>query len=184
MPKTKLEIPAKRLQSEINDIEAAQTFTNRQQLFDAIAKTNWAASFQPKPLTVSVIASRFTEFNLTCKTPKGVKGRPKGYKREDAIKVPRIKRADKWAADPDAAHSIESVRLTTEPAYHHLVDKLAAGSARAAIGLKCIDCCGGVQSEVKRCELVACPLYNLRLWKESAADRRARKKKENKESLI
>ena len=37
-------------------------------------------------------------------------------------------------------------------------------SLRAAINAKCFDCCGNQRIEVTLCEMVECPLWNLRPW--------------------
>ena len=39
-----------------------------------------------------------------------------------------------------------------------------------AIRLKCIDCCAGQQSEVRKCELTKCPLWRYRMGKEIKDD--------------
>jgi hypothetical protein len=37
----------------------------------------------------------------------------------------------------------------------------AATSYRAAVELKCLECCAWERPEVKRCEIVGCPLWSL-----------------------
>ena len=39
--------------------------------------------------------------------------------------------------------------------------ELADTSYRAAVGLKCLECCAWDLPEVKRCEIVSCPLWAL-----------------------
>ena len=39
-----------------------------------------------------------------------------------------------------------------------------------AIRLKCLDCCCGSASEVRRCEVLKCPLWKFRMGRESLAE--------------
>ena len=39
-----------------------------------------------------------------------------------------------------------------------------------AIRLKCLDCCCGSASEVRRCELRKCPLWKYRMGREALAE--------------
>ncbi len=41
---------------------------------------------------------------------------------------------------------------------------IAKGSRKAAIELKCLDCCGGERLEVKNCVAIGCPLWPVRPW--------------------
>ncbi|WP_313349350.1 hypothetical protein [Paracoccus sp. (in: a-proteobacteria)] len=44
-----------------------------------------------------------------------------------------------------------------------------------AIRAKCLDCCGGNAAEVRKCVIPDCPLWPLRMGKQPAALRSARK---------
>ncbi len=39
--------------------------------------------------------------------------------------------------------------------------ELADTSYRAAVGLKCLECCAWDRPEAKRCEIVSCPLWEI-----------------------
>ena len=39
-----------------------------------------------------------------------------------------------------------------------------------AIRLKCLDCCGGMPGEVRKCEVDRCPLHPFRMGKVSAKE--------------
>ena len=39
-------------------------------------------------------------------------------------------------------------------------------SRSKAIRLKCIDCCCGNMAEVRKCDIIACPLWRYRMGKE------------------
>lgn len=45
-------------------------------------------------------------------------------------------------------------------------------TALSALGLKCIDCCGGSRSEVRNCELEDCALWSFRMAGMRAAAKR------------
>ena len=47
--------------------------------------------------------------------------------------------------------------------------KVKSPSQLKAIRMKCIDCCGGVGSEVKDCHIVKCPLWPYRFGANPAA---------------
>ena len=44
------------------------------------------------------------------------------------------------------------------------IGALAKGSRKAAIELKCLDCCCGERLEVKNCSAIGCPLWPVRPW--------------------
>ena len=43
-----------------------------------------------------------------------------------------------------------------------VVDKAERGSFKAAVALKCLDCCAFQRAEVAACEITACSLHHLR----------------------
>lgn len=56
------------------------------------------------------------------------------------------------------------------PAHQAKVEALKAGSMKAAIALKCLDCCNGQMNEVRHCSVEGCPVWPLRPWKEHRND--------------
>jgi len=84
MARTKVQIDKTKLSNAISEVEKKTTFTSRTELFKAVAETTFAKGHTP-PLTSSVIALRFAEYNLTCTTPKGTRGRPKGSKNKAVL---------------------------------------------------------------------------------------------------
>lgn len=65
--------------------------------------------------------------------------------------------------------------------YRKLYEKARAGSAKAAIRLRCLMCVGWEPTEVEQCSATGCPLYSLRnLAAQSqteSADREKRRKR-------
>jgi hypothetical protein len=59
-------------------------------------------------------------------------------------------------------------------AYRKLYDKaMSGGSLRAAINSKCLDCMNWQAAEVKRCDIVTCPLHPYRPYKGDSERNRA-----------
>lgn len=44
-------------------------------------------------------------------------------------------------------------------------------SYQQAIRLKCLDCCGGITSEIRLCTCKECPLYNFRMGSKSKTEK-------------
>lgn len=53
-----------------------------------------------------------------------------------------------------------------------------------AIRMKCIDCCGGQQAEVRKCPATNCPLWRYRMGREENDELKpVRKNSENKDDF-
>ena len=64
-----------------------------------------------------------------------------------------------------------SQRRTDMPKrYRKLYDKVTSGKAspRDAIRMQCLECYGWVQTETKKCDNYACPLYGYRPYQKPA----------------
>ena len=71
---------------------------------------------------------------------------------------------------PEAAFEIDPVegnKVGRDPRKMSLADLAACGHEPAPIlrivRQKCLDCCGGLPSEVRRCTAIACPLWAIRM---------------------
>ena len=53
-----------------------------------------------------------------------------------------------------------------------------------AIKLFCIDCCGGSFQEVKKCPCKKCPLYNFRVGKKMAVERKKKEMSEERREML
>lgn len=56
-------------------------------------------------------------------------------------------------------------RLPKELTKEELADLTKITSTIKLVRSKCLDCCGGVESEVRKCTSVTCPLWLLRMGK-------------------
>jgi hypothetical protein len=54
------------------------------------------------------------------------------------------------------------VRAVVPATYQHWVDKAEKGSFKAAVALKCLDCCCFQRAEVAACPVRECSLWHLR----------------------
>lgn len=171
MARVKLEIPSHELQKAIEEAEKNGPFENRSKLHDAVAATDWAKNFQPKPVTASVVGLRIAEFGLECKTPKGKRGRRPGQKIGGNGPVNRTSRKEKFAANPQIKSHFDEmdehiVRVCDNPdRWLSLNNKARKGSVTAAIKLNCAACMGfdNVASMVRGCTARGtCPLWAVR----------------------
>lgn len=149
----KIEVDREELQKAITQVEATQELTNRTALWNAVAQTEYAKNISLSPQTAML---RAEQFQLNISTPKGLRGRAPG-----SGPVPRRPKSQRV--------SLEVVTLQKknffDESLHPIVDKAASGSMKAAIKLKCIDCCAGSKLEVALCTITTCPLWGFRPYK-------------------
>lgn len=148
MGRASIVIKKEELEKEILCAETSQTFDNQSRLFEYICGTDWAKTIKdslgrPKEIQPIHIYQRVKEFGIQLKTVAGKKGGAvKGVKRE------RKKR------------TIPTTFLSSvPPEYKPLAEKVAAGSLKAAIKLKCLECSCYQVAEVRKCTVTNCALY-------------------------
>lgn len=156
--------------------ESTKQFDNWSKLFESVAQSEWGqtritTSGGVKALTSATIYQRVIDFGLAdkLKTPKGKKGRQKGEvvvrsteQKSTNLSLGKVlrKKADTWYfagiwGDDTKVANIKKKR------YLRYIDRLEGGSCKAAIALKCLDCCNGSFSEVRQCGMDDCELYSL-----------------------
>lgn len=146
------------LENTIQALEAAQTFENRSKLFDAVAAAyNKASAVQVTP---PLIYLRVKAWDIQLKTPKGKPGRVGGNPTIGT--APRVSREVKFSKNESIQESFTELKKVTKPKYHKLVKRAAAGSLKAAIKLKCLDCSCGDTKDIKCCPVVSCSLWAFR----------------------
>lgn len=146
MAKQAIQINREDFQNVISSLELSGGFTSRSALWSAIEGSNWAKQLSPRPLTAQVAMLKAREFNLDIKTPLGRKGAAKGVVR------PQRKRI--------SLALIGDVKVPEK--YKGLANRLAQGSLKAGIKLKCLDCSAWVSKEVRNCQVNSCPLFPIR----------------------
>ena len=60
------------------------------------------------------------------------------------------------------ADEIKKFRASMPERYRKSYDKALKGSLRAGINSKCLDCTNWQKEEIKHCQVLACPLFNVR----------------------
>ena len=163
------------LKQQLDFAESAQSFKNWSELFNFVANSEWGQSRvnsvgNKAPLTIATINSRVVFWGLgnSLKTPKGKRGREKGEvvvrRREMDISSPTIKslirQCDRYYYSGIWGNNT-TIANVKRKRFLQYIERLKRGHLKAAIALKCIDCCNGSFSEVRNCELNDCALYEL-----------------------
>lgn len=161
MGRRAVKVDKQKLQSAVALVESSGPKKNRSELFDAVVK-EYNNSNPPEPLKAPVARSRILEWGFVLKTPKGKRGRQPG---SGPVSRNRVSRGEKFKNSKTAQEAFRALRKTTEEKFLPIVDKIEAGSMKEAVRLKCIDCSGGSVSEVRKCQVKDCPLYNFRPYK-------------------
>ncbi len=138
-------------QEELTHFEQKKDFSSRSTLWAEFCTTEWAIANKLKPQTAMLKAEAL---NLNILTPKGRRGALPGSG--------PIPNAGKRIRLPMADDVKEKLLSVTAKSMHAAVDKAAAGSLKAAVKLKCLDCSGGYKKEVSLCEIKECALWHFR----------------------
>lgn len=159
MPRPTINIRETELRSLINTLESSKTFKNHSELFKAVCDSDWAKSLKNSAgnavtLQPATVYQRVKEFGITLKTEAGKKGRVAG----SSFTVVRTTRASKFSTNELVQNSIKSIRKNTPHGYKKLVDKIEAGSLKAAVRLKCLDCVNYTVGEIGVEACSSCPL--------------------------
>lgn len=155
-----IEVTPVELQEVIRQVESTAPdgkFPNRSALWQAIEQTVWAKSRQPRPLTAQVAMLIAQKNNLVMNTVPGLKGRQKG-----CGPVPGAGKRKRKETD---AEIIIALKNAVPKGYEKTVARACAGSMKAAIKLKCLDCVCFERKEVALCTIKDCSLYNFRPYK-------------------
>lgn len=159
MPRPTILIDKTALESIINDAESKNTFPNISALCEHVCSTEWAKGLKnsagkPAVLQPQVVRNRIDEFKLSIKTVKGKKGNPglSGVKRD------RKPRAERFSTNELVTKSLNTIRTNTPHGFKKVVDRISAGSLKAAVRLKCLDCVNYQQAEIGTEACLSCPL--------------------------
>lgn len=179
MARTEKKVSRTLLERAIRESEKNGPLKNLDVLWKAAAEFYNANKEDDYPeLSFSVILLRAKAWDIQTKTQPGKKGRPAGVPLSEEQKAAmqagrgkRGKRADKFASQPEVMEGFDELKKRTESRFLPIVDRLTAGSMKAAVALMCIECGGGSTAEVRKCVVNSCPLYAFRPYKgEAKAD--------------
>jgi hypothetical protein len=177
MARTAVKVDRIKLVSAINEVEKNGPFRTRTKLYDRAAREyNSSVSDTSLEITPSIVMLRIKEFNLTVKTPIGQRGRRSGVKMTDEHKAllaagrkNRVKggRKAKFEKNPQIRAALVDLKEKTPESYVSLVEKIAAGSMRAAVRLNCLQCSNYQRVEIKECNCTGCPMFAFRPYQNS-----------------
>ena len=158
------------MQAQVDTLEATQTFPSREALWRALAQTPWA---KERGLTAKGLETKARRLGVVVRTPKAIGHRfvggaaepgpqpdqPDGEARGSSSESEKCGAVRKLAPQ---RLSLPLLRRVVPVRHHRLVDRVEAGSLRAAIDLKCLDCSDYQIAEVRHCTVTACPLHSVR----------------------
>ena len=151
-----------KLQAIITQCEQNGPLANRKNLFTEVAKKYAEqCGLVASHSTLAVFAQKC---GMTMVTPKGKRGMSAGT---NLHRGPRHSRAEKFAGNPDTVLSIKGIVATTPERFLPVADRVAKGSMKAAVQLKCLDCCCFVTSEIRNCTAIECSLWPYRPYQGS-----------------
>ena len=139
----------------VEQIEATQSFTSRGALWAAVAQHEYCKSIG---LTAQVAALRWRAWGLedNLKTPKGQKG---GFAK--GVRPASVKHKRKRNVPADLRKLLISIHGEKRS---KLIDRALAGSLKAAVKLKCLDCSCFQPKEITLCQIRGCPLWTFRAY--------------------
>jgi hypothetical protein len=168
----KLEVGRDELQRIVTELESKQTFPHPSALWKAVEETQWAKSYQPRPVTAAVAYGRAKELGIRYQTSPAKRGigivlSEQQRAAMQAARKNRKPRAEKMRA---FARTFADLRKLSPPRYLPLVDQAEKGSLRAAIKLNCLECSNFQVSEVKSCPVVFCAMFPHRPYQGSGQE--------------
>lgn len=175
MGRRMIEVNKVLLQKALKEAENGNALATQNELWQKAAKI-YNLMVVPEPIEFSTAANRAKDWELEYLTKPGKKGRAPGVKLSDEQKAAmqagrKGGRAAKFASDPVIVQGHKELRAEVPERFVPLVDRLIdTGSMRAAVALKCLDCCAHQPVEIKNCPCTSCPLYAFRPYKLKAGE--------------
>lgn len=154
------------LEKTIQTLEAAQSFSNRSQLFDAVVTDyNKTAGV---PINSPIVYLRVKAWDISLKTPKGKPGRSGGNPTlGTAVRVPRSVKFQ----DESIKASVKELKRVTDTKHSGLIKRASGGSLRASITLKCLDCACEDKKSIRSCPILGCPLWPHRPYQNKESNK-------------
>jgi len=116
----------------------------------------------PEPITSSVIGLRVKEWGIETKTKPGKRGRAKGFGDGSGSRN-RISKSEKFASNSFIVSHHNELEKVIPKRFLPVLDEVRNGSRRAAVKLNCLQCCGYMTAEVRKCTSQgSCPLWAFR----------------------
>ena len=127
---------------------------------DLYNQTITEKQLQLKRITSSIVYLRVREWKIPFNTVAAKRtGMPAGVRNQTGIKRSR---GDKFKSSTIAQEALAQLQATLKGREQKSFDRVVAGSLKAAIRLKCLDCSGDVKSNVTHCTVKSCSLWLFR----------------------
>lgn len=158
MPRPSVQINKSDLENVIQKLESEQTFSNLSSLCQKVCDTDWAKSLKNSAgnsvtLQPQTVYNRIQEFKIPVITKPGRRGGGlAGVKRD------RKPRSELMASNSLVQKAFDELRASTPKQHTKLVDRISAGSLKAAMKLKCLDCVNYQPGEIATSSCFGCPL--------------------------
>lgn len=153
----------------INDLENQKTYSSLIQLQNDVVNSEYGRQIG---ITAPNVYNYIKKWNIQIKTKAG-RGTDSLSRLRNSSNVVRVTRGEKIQQDPQGQTWIQAVRNHFKflcgnklGRFQKSLTKLEAGSLKAAVGLKCVECCGGDTIEIRECVCMDCPLYYFRPYKQ------------------
>lgn len=154
MARVKLKIDKKEFEEQVKKLEDSNSFSNQSALWKALEETEWGKN---NKLTAPVAYLRAKEFGTVIKTLVGKRGRQAGFP------IPRAgKRSSRREKLKKFAKNFEQMRQKFPKMALPVINRSEAGSLKAAVNLKCLDCSNFQREEIRFCTCYDCPLFPFR----------------------
>ena len=162
MARTTIPVNRQKLVEIIAKLEGENQYTNRSTLFAAISQ-----QYGDSRITPAIIYLRVREWGLTLQTPVGKRGRKLGEHK--GIAIGKVARAEKFARNEGIKNALVELVKTTPQRFQPVGQRVDNGSKKAALQLKCFDCCDYQTTEVCHCPVVNCSLWAFRPYQKGVA---------------
>jgi len=166
-------IPVNRhiLTQAIKDAEKDGPLNNQKAVWEAAAVLYNARCNPEKPLSHSIVGLRAKTWKIEIQTLSG-KGRRGPMSEEHkaafiAARGKRVKKGDKFQQSEVAQQALALLEKEVPTRWSTLVCSARNGSRTAAMKLKCLECSAYQTAEIRKCPIMACPLWLFRPYQGS-----------------
>lgn len=159
MGRTLISVDKQKLTDIICNVEFTQQFNTRGDLIKEISR-KYCIQEGVTNVTPSVVYLRIKEWNIQLKTQVARRGRKGGNPGIGSI--PRVSRSVKFQSDEKVRISLTILGNITPDRFKPVADRVKKGSMKAAIQLKCLDCCDYQTAEIRNCTCNDCSLWAFR----------------------
>lgn len=157
MGRKTIPVDKKELLRIISFIEGQTKFANRQALYTKVAEEYTKQT--GVELSPALVYLRVKEWNFSLQTPVGKRGRTAGFAPSHRV---RISRETKFSNNKNTLNSLSLLQSITPARFIPVAKRVKKGSMKAAVKLKCLDCCDYQPVEIKLCTCCECSLWCFR----------------------